>query len=64
MIHKAGMDGCKQTTTPCKPHTQLLATEGKILQDLSFYRRLVEAPQYLTFIRPDLSYAGMWLVNT
>lgn len=50
------MDGCKQTTTPCKPHTQLLAIEGTILEDPSFYRSLVEALQYLTFIRPDVHF--------
>ncbi|CAN6689823.1 unnamed protein product [Malus baccata var. baccata] len=57
LLHKAGMDGCKPTATPCKPHTQLLATEGTILEDPSAYRSLVGALQYLTFTRPDLSYA-------
>ncbi|XP_070682526.1 uncharacterized mitochondrial protein AtMg00810-like [Malus domestica] len=37
LIHKAGMDGCKLTTTLCKPHTKLLATEGKALDDPSAY---------------------------
>ncbi|CAN6557283.1 unnamed protein product [Malus baccata var. baccata] len=57
LLHKAGMDGCKPTATPCKPHTQLLATEGTILEDPSAYRSLVGALQYLTFTGPDLSYA-------
>lgn len=56
LIHKAGMDSCKPTTTPCKPHTQMLATKGTLLSDPTEYRSLVGALQYLTFTRPDLSY--------
>ena len=28
LIYKAGKDTCKPTSTPCKPHTQLLASDG------------------------------------
>ena len=57
LVHKAGMDNCKPTTTPCKPQTQFLTSEGTLLDDPSTYRSLVGALQYLTFTRPDLSYA-------
>ncbi|XP_068316361.1 uncharacterized mitochondrial protein AtMg00810-like [Pyrus communis] len=57
LIHKGGMNGCKPTATLCKPHTQLLATEGEVLEDPSAYRSLVGVLQYLTFTRPDLLYA-------
>ncbi|KAM1579597.1 hypothetical protein ACFXTI_041509 [Malus domestica] len=57
LIHKAGMDSCNPTATPCKPQTQFLASEGTLLDDPSIYRSLVSVLQYLTFTRPDLSYA-------
>nr|XP_028959977.1 uncharacterized protein LOC114825429 [Malus domestica] len=58
LIHKASMDSCKPASTSCKPHTQLFVTEGTPLGDPTMYRNRVGALQYLTFIRPDLSYAG------
>lgn len=45
LIHKAGIDSCKPTTILCKPHTQLLATEGTLLFDPTEYRSLVGALQ-------------------
>ncbi|KAM2479128.1 hypothetical protein PS1_002899 [Malus domestica] len=51
------MDTCKPTPTPCKPNTQLLASEGTPLADPTTYQSLVGALQYLTFTRPDLSYS-------
>ncbi|XP_018505047.2 uncharacterized mitochondrial protein AtMg00810-like [Pyrus x bretschneideri] len=60
LIHKAGMDDCKPCSTPCKPHNQVLSTEGILLSDPTLYRSLVGALQYLTFTRPDIAFA----VNT
>ncbi|BBH09514.1 hypothetical protein Prudu_022027 [Prunus dulcis] len=60
LLAKAGMDTCRSCTTPCKPHCQLLASEGDSLSDPTIYRSIVGALQYLTFTRPDLCYA----VNT
>ncbi|CAL9004052.1 unnamed protein product [Prunus brigantina] len=60
LIKKAGMDTCKPCSTPCKPHQQLLHTDGVALSDPTLYRSLVGALQYLTFTRPDIAYA----VNT
>ncbi|KAM1316340.1 hypothetical protein ACFX2F_019989 [Malus domestica] len=56
-INKAGINGCKPTAALCKPHTWLLVIEGNVLEDPSTYRSLVGALQYLTFTRPDLSFA-------
>ena len=56
LIHKVGMDTCKPTTTPCKPHTQVLASEGTPFLDPTMYRSLVGALQYLIFTMPDLAY--------
>ncbi|CAL9007551.1 unnamed protein product [Prunus brigantina] len=60
LLNKAGMTNCKACPTPCKPHNQVLRTEGQPLTDPTLYRSLVGALQYLTFTRPDLSYS----VNT
>ncbi|CAL9013560.1 unnamed protein product [Prunus brigantina] len=60
LLNKAGMTNCKACPTPCKPHNQVLRTEGQPLTDPTLYRSLVGALRYLTFTRPDLSY----FVNT
>ncbi|XP_021834587.1 uncharacterized protein LOC110774362 [Prunus avium] len=57
LLHKAGMSSCRPCSTPSKPHTQVLQSEGTLLSDPSLYRSVVGALQYLTFTRPDLSYA-------
>ena len=43
--------------TPCVPHIRLSATCGKPLTDVHAYRSLVGALHYLTFTKPDLSFA-------
>ncbi|CAL2264334.1 unnamed protein product [Prunus armeniaca] len=60
LLHKAGLSNCRACPTPCKPHNQVLKSEGEPLHDPTFYRSIVGALQYLTFTRPDLSY----VVNT
>ncbi|KAM2258629.1 hypothetical protein ACFX1S_003699 [Malus domestica] len=57
LLKKAAMETCKPTSTPSKPHAQLLEQEGTALSDPSHYRSLVGALQYLTFTRPDLAHA-------
>ncbi|CAL2262627.1 unnamed protein product [Prunus armeniaca] len=63
LLAKAGMDTCRPCTTPCKPHCQLLASEGDSLSDPTIYRSIAGALQYLTFTRPDLCYAVNTLVK-
>lgn len=53
---KAGMESCKSSPTPSKPHTQLLISEGTPLADPSYYISILGTLQYLTFIRPDIAY--------
>ncbi|KAM3001281.1 hypothetical protein FF2_037593 [Malus domestica] len=60
LLHKAGMDSCKPANTPCKPHNQMMMTEGELLSDPSSYRSIIGSLQYLTFTRPDIAFA----VNT
>nr|XP_017188293.2 uncharacterized protein LOC108173553 [Malus domestica] len=57
LVKKAGMEHCKPTSTPSKPHSQLLTTEGIPLSDPTHYRSLVGALQYLTFTRPDIAHS-------
>ncbi|KAI5322358.1 hypothetical protein L3X38_031430 [Prunus dulcis] len=60
LLKRAGMETCKPSITPCKPHCRVLTTDGTLLPDPTMFRSLVGALQYLTFTRPDLAYA----VNT
>ncbi|KAI5348760.1 hypothetical protein L3X38_001647 [Prunus dulcis] len=57
LVAKAGMTQCKACSTPCKPYSQVLSTDGELLKDPTLYRRLVGALQYLTFTRPDIAFA-------
>ncbi|CAL2270719.1 unnamed protein product [Prunus armeniaca] len=43
LLAKAGMTTCKACSTPCKPYTQVLQTEGEPLKDPSLYRSIVGA---------------------
>ncbi|CAN6679935.1 unnamed protein product [Malus baccata var. baccata] len=58
LIKKVGMESCKSSLTPSKPHTQLLISEGTPLADPSYYRNIVGALQYLTFMRPNIAFSS------
>lgn len=57
LVSKAGMTSCNSCPTPHVPHSQLLEHEGELLSDPTLYRSIVGALQYLTFTRPDISFA-------
>ncbi|XP_030945775.1 uncharacterized protein LOC115970250 [Quercus lobata] len=57
LLNKFSMSGCKPCKTPCSPNAHLLANDSPLLHDPTFYRSLVGALQYLTFTRPDISFA-------
>ncbi|KAI5352333.1 hypothetical protein L3X38_005224 [Prunus dulcis] len=50
------MSPCRACPTPYKPHNQVSKIDGEPLSDPTMYRNIVDALQYLTFTRPDLSY--------
>ena len=56
LLSKFHMLDCKPCSTPCAfAHSH--ASDSPLLLDPTAYRSLVGALQYLTFTRPDLSYA-------
>lgn len=57
LLHKFDMDNAKPVKTPCYPLIKFISTSGHLLLDPSTYRSMVGGLQYLTFSRPDLSYA-------
>uniref|UniRef100_A0A251ULI3 Putative reverse transcriptase, RNA-dependent DNA polymerase n=1 Tax=Helianthus annuus TaxID=4232 RepID=A0A251ULI3_HELAN len=57
IIARASMSSCKPCSTPVDLSSKLSATDGALFSDPTLYRSLAGALQYLTFTRPDLSYA-------
>jgi hypothetical protein len=52
------MTACKSATTPVDTSLKLAASAGPHVADPTAYRSLDGAPQYLTFIRPDIAYGA------
>lgn len=57
ILERAGMQDCKPCTTPVDLKSKLDDKEGAPVKDPKEYRSLAGALQYLTFTRPDISYA-------
>ncbi|CAJ2648141.1 unnamed protein product [Trifolium pratense] len=57
IIDRAGMSSCKSTQTPVDTKPKISAKIGTPYEDPTTYRSLAGALQYLTFTRPDISYA-------
>ncbi|KAL1200963.1 putative mitochondrial protein [Cardamine amara subsp. amara] len=57
IINKAGMKDYKPIPTPVDTNSKLSAEAGPQVNDPTLYRSLTGALQYLTFTRPDISYA-------
>ncbi|XP_060178345.1 uncharacterized mitochondrial protein AtMg00810-like [Lycium barbarum] len=51
------MSFCKATSTPVDTKPKVSDTSGDPYDDPTHYRSLAGALQYLTFTRPDISYA-------
>lgn len=51
------MLSAKLTKTPYAPNLRLVPTTGSLLANLHEYRSIVGSLHYLTFTRPDLSFA-------
>ena len=57
ILERAGMSDCKACSTPIDTSAKLSSTDGALVDDPTDYRALAGALQYLTFTRPDISYA-------
>ncbi|KAJ0624958.1 putative RNA-directed DNA polymerase [Helianthus annuus] len=57
IIERAGMSSCKPAATPVDTNSKLGADSGTAFDNPTLYRSLAGALQYLTFTRPDISYA-------
>jgi hypothetical protein len=57
IIARAGMTSCKPSATPVDTKQKLSTSSGTPYDDPTLYRSLAGALQYLTFTRPDISYA-------
>jgi hypothetical protein len=56
ILERASMTHCKSCATPVDTQSKL-PSSGDPVTDPTFYRSLVGALQYLTFTRPDITYA-------
>lgn len=56
IIARAGIASCKPSATSVDTKHKLSASVGTPYHDLTLYRSLVDALQYLIFTRPDISY--------
>ncbi|XP_071729605.1 uncharacterized mitochondrial protein AtMg00810-like [Rutidosis leptorrhynchoides] len=57
IIERAGMSQCNPVRTPVDANAKLSGSDGPPVEDPTKYRSLAGALQYLTFTRPDISYA-------
>ena len=57
ILEQAGMTDCKPCSIPVDTQAKLSAALGDLVADPTAYRSLARALQYLTFTRPDLTYA-------
>jgi hypothetical protein len=54
LLDRAGMQNCKQISTPVDTKPKMSSSDGTKLPDPSTYRSLAGALQYLTMTRPEL----------
>lgn len=57
ILHRANMTNCNSCATPVDTMSKLAEAVGMPVADPTLYRSLAGALQYLTFTRPDISYA-------
>ena len=57
LLQRHNMLSAKPVKTPCAPNPRLVPASGSLLADPHLYRSIVGSLHYLTFTRPDLSFA-------
>ncbi|GKD36903.1 ribonuclease H-like domain-containing protein [Tanacetum coccineum] len=63
ILKRASMVHCNPSRTPVDTESKL-GTTGDVVSDLTLYRSLAGSLQYLTFTRPDISYAIQQLFSS
>ena len=56
LLSEIGMLRCKPCDTFMVPNSKLQLEDGKLLQDLEWYRRLVDKLNYLTLTTLDIAF--------
>ncbi|XP_021761176.1 uncharacterized protein LOC110726010 [Chenopodium quinoa] len=57
ILESAGIANCNSSPTPVNSKGEMRTDSGDLYADPTMYRRLCGALQYLTFTRPEISYA-------
>ncbi|KAM1277315.1 hypothetical protein ACFX13_030432 [Malus domestica] len=57
LLHRTNMVACKPVSTPAVSGKRLSLYDGEPLQDITKFRSVVGALQYLTFTRPDIAFS-------
>lgn len=57
LLTETGLLGCKPVSIPMDPSIKLSTEDGDLLENAVQYRRLVGKLLYLTFTRPDITFA-------
>lgn len=57
LLTKVNMEGAKEVSTSLFTSDSLVLHDGYSLTDATMFRRLVSGLQYLSFTRPDISFA-------
>ncbi|GJS46767.1 ribonuclease H-like domain-containing protein [Tanacetum coccineum] len=63
LLERAHMDNCNPSRTPIDTESKL-GSDGDPVSDPTLYRSLASSLQYLTFTRPDISYAVQQLFSS
>jgi hypothetical protein len=57
VLERTGMANCKPVSTPADTKPKISCDDSTTLRDVSWYRAMAGALQYLTLMRPDIAYA-------
>jgi len=57
LLQRYGMLDCKPISTPMDPNVKFQKDEGRNLEDVTMYQKMVGSLIYLTLTRPDISYS-------
>lgn len=57
ILEDTSLMGCKPAKTPKEQNLRISKDDGKVLSDLTQYKRLIGRLMYLTLSRPDITYS-------